>query len=312
MDSITFNGKVIAPGEQRYVDLRIAKLPTHTPIDLPIYISRARQEGPTLLLTAGLHGNEINGIEIVRRLIASKVLHPERGTVVAVPVVNIYGFLQQERYLPDGKDLNRSFPGNKNGSLAGRVAFAIVNQILPIIDVGVDFHTGGASKDNYPQTRCVLAHEDNRELAAAFSAPFTLNSPLIDRSFRKAAHRRGKSIIVYEGGESLRLDEQAIQHGIDGTLRLMKWLSMKSTAPQAILANRVLEKSVWVRARVSGLFRTELQPGDKISRNQPLGSISDPFGETEIEVKSPSNGYIVGLNRLPVVSAGDALIHLGH
>lgn len=312
MDSITFNGKVIAPGERRYVDLRIAKLPTHTPIDLPIYISRARQDGPTLLLTAGLHGNEINGIEIVRRLIVSRALHPERGTVVAVPVVNIYGFLQQERYLPDGKDLNRSFPGNKNGSLAGRVAFAIVNQILPMIDVGVDFHTGGASKDNYPQTRCVLAHQDNRELAAAFNAPFTLNSPLIDRSFRKAAYRRGKSIIVYEAGESLRLDEHAIQNGIDGTLRLMKWLGMKSTAPEASVPNRVLEKSVWVRARVSGLFRTELQPGDNVTRNQTLGSISDPFGETEIEVKSPSNGYIVGLNRLPVVSAGDALIHLGH
>lgn len=312
MKTMTLNGKNIAPGEHKYIDLRVAKLPTHTVIDLPVYVSRSVNDGPVLLLTAGLHGNETNGIEIVRRLITSGMANPTRGTVIAVPIVNIYGFLQQERYLPDGKDLNRSFPGNKNGSLAGRVAHAIVNQILPLADFGIDFHTGGASKDNYPQIRCVLSQPLNLDLAKAFCPPLILNSGLIDKSFRKAAHRRGKSIIVYEGGESLRFDETSIQAGIDGTLRLMKSMEMTETAPEAAVQPRIFQKSSWVRAKVSGLFRTLLNPGEKVMRGQSVGTITDPYGETNVVLKSPVNGYIVGLNRAPVISAGDALIHLGH
>jgi uncharacterized protein len=309
--TITINGKSVAPGERRYIDLRIARLPTHTVIDLPIYVSRAVEDGPTLLLTAGLHGDEINGVEIIRRLIADRDLKPARGTVIAIPVVNIYGFLQQARYLPDGKDLNRSFPGSKNGSLAARVAHAIVDEILPVIDFGVDFHTGGASKDNYPQIRCVISQAQNMALAKAFAPPFILNSKLIDRSFRKAAQRRGKSIIVYEAGESLRFDEHAIQEGIDGTLRLMHHYGMLDKAPEPHLT-RIFEKSTWIRARVSGLFRTSIQTGSRITRGQLLGTITDPFGESQIEIHSRQNGYIVGINHMPVVNAGDALFHLGH
>lgn len=308
---ITINGKSVQPGERRYVDLPIARLPTHTVIDLPVYVSRAIEDGPTLLLTAGLHGDEINGVEIIRRLIADRSLKPARGSVIAIPVVNIYGFLQQARALPDGKDLNRSFPGSSNGSLAARVAHAIVGEILPLIDFGIDFHTGGASKDNYPQVRCVIGLPQNLALAQAFAPPFILNSKLIDRSFRKAAHRRGKSIIVYEAGESLRFDENAIQQGIDGTLRLMQHFGMVNQAPppQEI---RIFDKSTWVRARVSGLFRTHQQPGTRVVRGQLLGTITDPFGESQIKIHSRQNGYIVGINNMPVVNAGDALIHLGY
>lgn len=312
MDSFVLNGKHVAPGEQCYIDLRIAKLPTHTVIDLPIFVSRSKNPGPTLLLTAGLHGNETNGIEIVRRIITDKKMHPTSGTLIAVPIVNIYGFLQQERYLPDGKDLNRSFPGNKTGSLASRVANVIVNELLPLVDFGIDFHTGGASKDNYPQIRCVLSHEQNVSLVEAFAPPFILNSSLIDKSFRKAAHRRGKSIIVYEGGESLRFDEMAIENGIDGTLRLMKSFGMRDDAPEISYKPRTFHKSSWVRAKVSGLFRTTLKPGDKVVRGQHLGSLTDPYGETNINLKATNNGYVVGLNRMPVVSAGDALLHIGN
>ncbi|MCH8523896.1 MAG: succinylglutamate desuccinylase/aspartoacylase family protein [Balneolales bacterium] len=309
---MALNGKVIVPGESKYYNLRVAKLPTHTVIDLPVYVSRSVNDGPVLLLTAGLHGNETNGIEIVRRLISDSMVSPQRGTVIAVPIVNIYGFLQQERYLPDGKDLNRSFPGSKTGSLASRVAHVIVNQILPLADYGIDFHTGGASKDNYPQIRCVLSHAMNLELAKAFGAPFIINSALIDKSFRKAAQRRGKSIIVYEGGESLRFDEPSIQCGIDGTLRLMKSLNMIDDAPDIPVKPRIFEKHSWIRAKVSGLFRTTLLPGDKVTRGQTVGSVTDPYGETNVVLKSPVNGYIVGLSRSPVVSAGDAVVHLGH
>jgi predicted deacylase len=309
--SFTINGNSVAPGESKYIDLRIARLPTHTVIDLPIYISRARQDGPTLLLTAGLHGDEINGVEIVRRLIADKLAQPENGTVIAVPIVNIYGFLQQARYLPDGKDLNRSFPGNKNGSLASRVAYAIVNHILPKIDYGIDFHTGGASKDNHPQIRCVLSNQTNLKLAKAFSPPFILNSNFINKSFRKAAQRRKKSIIVYEAGESLRFDDFAIQEGINGTLRLMKELGMCSIAPEPN-SSMILYKSIWVRAKVSGLFRTHLKPGDFVEKAQSVGSITDPFGESQLNITTSVSGYVVGLNHMPVVNAGDAIIHIGY
>lgn len=309
--TIKINGTIVAPGESKYIDLRIARLPTHTVIDLPIYISRSTNPGPVLLLTAGLHGDEINGVEIVRRLISEKLLIPDLGSVIAVPIVNIYGFLQQARYLPDGKDLNRSFPGNKNGSLASRVAYAMVNQILPMVDFGIDFHTGGASKDNYPQIRCVLDHGMNMKLARAFAPPFILDSKLIDSSFRKAAHRRKKHIIVYEAGESLRFNDFAIQEGIDGTLRLMKSFGMKSEAPEPH-DSKVFNNSYWVRAKVSGLFRTVLETGQFVNKGDTLGSLTDPFGESVTELKSTQSGCIVGLNHMPVVNAGDALMHIGH
>lgn len=308
--SFSINGNIVLPGESKYIDLRIARLPTHTVIDLPIYVSRSEHEGHTLLLTAGLHGDEINGVEIVRRLIAEKLAQPEIGTIIAVPIVNIYGFLQQARYLPDGKDLNRSFPGNKNGSLASRVAYAIVNHILPKIDFGIDFHTGGASKDNHPQIRCVLSNPTNMRLAEAFAPPYILNSNFINKSFRKAAHRRKKSIIVYEAGESLRFDDYAIQEGINGTLRLMKNLGMRSEAPEPH-SSLVLLKSIWVRAKVSGLFRTHLKPGDSVNKGQIIGSLTDPFGESQLDITSNVSGYVVGLNHMPVVNAGDAIIHIG-
>lgn len=309
--NIQINGKTVPPGESCYINLRIARLPTHTIIELPIFVSRSEKPGPVLLLTAGLHGDEVNGIEIVRRLISENHVKPDIGSVIAVPIVNIYGFLQQARYLPDGKDLNRSFPGNRNGSLASRVAHAIVHSIMPQADFGIDFHTGGASKDNIPQIRCVLNNETNMKLAKAFAPPFILNSPLIDKSFRKAAQRRGKSIIVYEAGESMRFDDNAIQEGINGTLRLMKSFGMRGEAPSAH-EPKVLDKSTWVRAKVSGLFRSSHKPGDKVYRGQKIGSITDPFGESSVKILANQSGYLLGVNHQPVVNAGDALIHIGY
>lgn len=307
----TINGETIPLGSSVQIHLRIARLPTHTNIDLPVYVFRAKEPGPTLLLTAGMHGDETNGIEIVRQLISSKKIMPERGSVIAIPIVNIYGFLQHARYLPDGKDLNRSFPGHKSGSLAKRVAWAVMNDIMPLVDYGVDFHTGGANVSNYPQIRCEFKFTKNGKLASFFNAPFTLNSPMIDKSFRKAAHKIGKNILVYEGGESMRFDEFAIREAIDGTLRLMKGLEMRSTAPEYLRQNLMLRKSKWIRARYSGLFHAFVKPGDKIRRNQEIGTITDPYGETTYKVKVSEGGYVIGLNYTPVLNAGDAILHLG-
>jgi len=301
----------INPGEFREVNINIARLPSRTQIDTPIYIYRGLEDGPVLALTAGMHGDEINGMEIVRRILDEGHNRVKRGTVVCMPVINVYGFLNYSREVPDGKDINRSFPGSKTGSLASRVAYHMTHDIIPAIDYGIDFHTGGAMRTNYPQVRCVLAEQRNVELAAAFHAPFTLDAPFRPNSLRQTAAKKKKNIIVYEGGESIRLDQHAIQEGINGTLRLMKYLNMIDAAPEPTEENKIIWNSSWVRARTAGLFQPVVASGQLIQKNQLIGSLTDPFGEFKEQIKSPSMGYVVGLNNNPVVNAGDALLHIG-
>jgi predicted deacylase len=309
-DTIKINGCSIAPGEQKQIELNIARLPTHTNIDLPIHIYRSEQEGPVLLLTGGLHGDEINGVEILRRMIHHDQLIPDIGTVIAIPLVNTYGFIQNIRGLPDGKDINRSFPGTESGSLASLMAHTLVNQILPHVDYGIDFHTGGDARANYPQIRCEWKLETNREIAKAFSPPIIVDSSVIDETFRKAAQDEDTPILVYEGGETLRFNEFVIEEGINGTLRLMEHLGMTHEGPDN-QETEIYDTSPWIRAHYGGLFQHKAQLGDHVSEGQLLGYISDPYGELWAEVKSPEKGRIVGLNNAPVVYKGDALVHIG-
>jgi uncharacterized protein len=309
-DFMQINGEKIARGEDKQLYLRIARLPTYTNIDLPVRVIRAKESGPVLLLTGGLHGDEINGIEIVRRMISRGLLNPERGTVIAIPLMNVYGFIQNVRGVPDGKDINRSFPGSKTGSLAKLVAFTIMNEIVPKIDYGIDFHTGGASRSNFPQIRCVFDLTKNMELAHAFAPPVILHSSLINKSFRKAAHRKRKHILVFETGESLRFDEHGIREGINGTLRVMKYLGMKKEAPEPSVITEVYEKSAWVRAKYAGLYNPKIKLGDPVKRNQLLGMITDPFGDEVFKVKCRYDGKVIGINNCPVVHKGDAILHI--
>ncbi|MCB9230327.1 MAG: succinylglutamate desuccinylase/aspartoacylase family protein [Bacteroidia bacterium] len=302
--------KTIAAGKDARIDLDIARLPIHLEVKMPVYVYRAKAPGPTLLLTAGIHGDEFNGTETLRRMIMDGSLKPETGTVIAIPIVNIYGFLHHTRSLPDGKDLNRSFPGGKTGSLARRIADVLMTQIIPLVDIGVDFHTGGDQISNFPQTRCVLDIPENRELAMQFGAPLTINSNLIPGSFRKEAWKKGKSILVFEGGQSQHLDEYAIAEGIAGTKRLMQARGLRNFGVEA-KETSVLKDSTWVRAKISGMAVPMVKSGDKVKLGQRLFSIGDPFGEVLKYVKSPGDGMVLGINRKPVVNAGAALIHLG-
>lgn len=308
---ISINGQDVGLGEQKEILLNIARLPTYTPIDLSVNVFRGEEDGPVLLLTGGLHGDEINGVEIIRRMIFKELIKPDKGTVIAIPLVNIYGFIQKQRDLPDGKDINRSFPGSKNGSLARLVSHTLMKKIFPQIDYGIDFHTGGDARDNYPQIRSQLKKEDNRKLAEAFAAPITVNSSLIDKSFRKVAQNKGKQILVFETGEAHRFDSFGIQEGINGTLRLMKHLGMREEAPEANEPD-VYQKSTWVRARYAGLFQQKIQLGDHVKKRQVLGHISDPFGHEWFKIISPQTGRIIGLNNAPVVHKGDALLHIAY
>jgi predicted deacylase len=311
MKQVIIAGQEIKPGEFKEININIARLPSHTQIDTPIYVSRALQDGPTLALTAGMHGDEINGMEIVRRILDGGLNRTKRGTVVCMPITNVYGFLNFSRDVPDGKDVNRSFPGSKNGSLASRVAYNLTHQIIPYIDYGIDFHTGGSMRTNYPQVRAMLNNETNLELAHAFSAPFTIDSSFRPNSLRKEASKKGKNIIVYEAGESLRFDQHGIEEGINGTLRLMRHLKMVDWAPEIKEENRIIWSSSWIRAKHAGLFQPAVQCGQLIHKGEWVGTITDPFGEFKEQVKASETAYVIGLNNSPVVNAGDALMHLG-
>jgi predicted deacylase len=305
------NSKLIKPGTNRSIEVNIARLPSHSSIDIVINVSRAIEPGPTLLLMGGLHGDEINGVEIIRRLIERGMNIPKIGTVICIPILNIFGFIHFSRYVPDGKDVNRSFPGNKNGSLASRIAYYLMKEIIPQIDYGVDFHTGGDDRSNYPQVRCMLQDAMNQKLAQAFHAPFTINSKYRPKSLRQSAARLGKNIIVYEGGESSRFDEFAIEQGMNGTLRLMNYLGMTDELPSPLTKNQIIANSSWIRAKSSGIFVPQVRYGDFVVKNSVIGNISDPFGEFNQKLKSRISGYVIGLNHQPLVHQGDALIHIG-
>lgn len=309
-DTITINGEKIGRGEDRKLFLRIARLPTHTNIDLPVRVLRSNEPGPVLLLSGGLHGDELNGIEIVRRMLQSGKAMPTRGSVIAIPLMNIYGFIQTVRGVPDGKDINRSFPGSKTGSLAKLVAYTIMTEIIPKIDYGIDFHTGGSNRSNLPQIRCMFGNDKNMELARAFSPPVIVHSGLIKGSFRSAAHKMKKQILVYETGESLRYDEAGIREGIEGTLRLMKYLGMTEKAVTASTEPEIYNHTLWHRAPYAGLFKTALRLGDTVKKRECIGYITDPFGLEVHKVICRNEGRVIGLNYCPVVHKGDAIIHI--
>ena len=311
MRIITIDGIQIKPGESRYLELNVARLPSGTQITMPVHVVRSENPGPVILLSGGMHGDEVNGIEIVRRFlnknITGKLL---KGSIVAMPIINVYGFINFSRDVPDGKDVNRSFPGKEDGSLASMVAHVMTHNILPEIDFGIDFHTGGASRTNFPQIRYEFGDQLAREVATAFAAPITLNSPVIKGSFRETAKSMGKSVIVFEGGETLRIDPHTVEIGMHGIKRVLHHFGMMDKSRSAGTI-RVFSESHWVRAEVSGLFRHKRESGRKVREGQTIGYISSPTNDYSVKVKSPYDGYIIGHNNFPLIHKGDALFHIG-
>ncbi len=303
--------QTIEPGENKLIRITVGRLPSDTRIDMYLHVCRSVNEGPTVLLMGGVHGDEINGVEIVRRIISYGIgENLQRGALIAIPVLNIYGFNNFSRDVPDGKDVNRSFPGSSRGSLASRVAHLFTKNILPLIDFGIDFHTGGQNHYNYPQIRFTKGHDQSRKLAEAFSAPFTISTGTIPKSLRKSAMDAGKPIIVFEGGENLRFDGFCIEKGLSGIKRLLAAHGMLPTAPTAN-PSILVEKRTWLRAKRPGMFRWWKQSGQKVVKGEPLGVINDPYGQDEISVNAPRDGYIIGHNNAPVIGQGDALFHIG-
>ncbi len=313
-DELVIGGDAIRPGTRRTVRIELPLLYTHTPVVLSAHVIRGRRDGPRLFISSAIHGDEINGVEIIRRLVRASALSHLRGTLITVPVVNVYGFVRQTRYLPDRRDLNRSFPGTEKGSLAARLAHTFMGEIVDKSTHGIDLHTGAVHRDNLPQIRGAFEEGDIVDrMAKAFGAPVILNSNLRDGSLREAACDRGIPIIIYEAGEALRFDELSIRAGVKGIIGVMREIGMlrpsrKSTSrkPQPVVAN----SSIWVRASQSGVLRALKPMGARVKKNDLLGMIADPYGENEEPVLASASGVIIGKVNLPLVSEGEALYHI--
>jgi len=308
---IVIGGVEVAPGSRRTIDLPLPPLYTHTSVAMPVHVVHGRSPGPCLFVTATVHGDEINGIEIIRRLLRTKSLERLSGTLIAVPVVNVYGFVAQSRYLPDRRDLNRSFPGSEKGSMAARLADTLMSEIVSKCTHGIDLHTAAEGRTNLPQIRVDLdLHPELRELAEAFAPPIVLDSSTRSGTLRDAVG--DKPMLLYEAGEALRFDELAIRAGLKGTLRVMRHLGM---LPQPKTREKrsspwFASNSIWMRAPQSGILRQRLPLGGIVEEGDVLGWIADPFGQQEEAIVSEVAGVLIGLTRLPLVHEGEALFHV--
>ncbi len=308
---LSIGGTAIKPGKRTVINLPVPPLYTHTPLTMPVHIVRGEKDGARLFVSAAVHGNEINGIEIIRRLLKLELISKIRGTLIAVPVVNIYGFINQSRYLPDRRDLNRSFPGSGSGSLAGRLANIFLEEIASRCTHGIDLHTAAIHRDNLPHVRTYLEDPEARRMAEKFSVPVILNTALTEGSMRKALYEKNIPVIVYEGGEALRFNEQAIRAGVNGIVSVMRELGMLPESKSSAGTESVVAKSgVWIRASDSGIFRSAVSTGAVVKKDQELGVITDQSGAEKKRVRSSVNGIVIGCIRIPLVHEGEALFHV--
>ncbi|MFL9829915.1 succinylglutamate desuccinylase/aspartoacylase family protein [Flavobacterium sp. ST-87] len=311
--SITILGETILPGESKTIDMEIAKLHNSAKLKIPIIIQRSKTDGPVVLFSAGIHGDEINGIEIVRQIITKKINKPKKGTIICIPIVNMFGFINQSRQFPDGRDLNRVFPGSKKGSLASQFAYHILTQIMPHVDYAIDFHAGGAGRFNAPQIRLEPNNTELKVLADVFNAPFTLFSKNIAGSFRNASQKSNVKMLLFEGGKSLDINNAVANEGLEGVKRFLEHLNMLHPKHQTIKKQTesiCIEKSTWIRANSSGLLHNAIHINSFVKKGTILATITDPFGKFERKVKAPNDGYIINVNHSPIVYQGDAIYHI--
>jgi predicted deacylase len=302
---------VVQPGERATVRLPVADLYTGTSLAMPVHVVCGRRDGPVLFVSAAIHGDELNGVEIIRRLLKRRALSSMRGTLLAVPIVNVHGFLDQSRYLPDRRDLNRSFPGSRKGSVAARMAHTFMHEIVAKADFGIDLHTGAINRSNLPQIRGNLDDEATLDLAKAFGAPVIVNSNVRDGSLRQCAADKGMPMLIYEAGEALRFDEVSIRAGLRGTLNAMRHIGMLPLSKKTRPVSPVLADSTsWVRAPESGIVIPRVELGSRVTAGQALAVIGDPVSDKEAQVKAPFDGIIIGQSKLPLAHEGDALFNV--
>jgi len=312
-DILEILGVKVALGESAIVNFEVAKLHTQNDIKVPIIIERSKLPGPTVLITAGIHGDEVNGVEIVRQLISKGINKPKIGTTICLPVINVYGFIHMDREFPDGRDLNRVFPGSKNGSLASRVAHKLMTEVVPYADLVLDFHTGGADRFNAAQIRIVKNDLLLEELAEIFGAPLILFTKNIGKSFRHSCQKKGIPILLFEGGKSFHINSTITNTGVNGAKRVLSHMGMlkskfKVSSPKKSCVK--ITDSKWIRASHSGMFKPRVSIQTWVTKGAALGHITDPYGNSNFVVKAPNDGYIFNVNESPIIYQGDAIFHI--
>ncbi len=315
-ETIVLAGQSIARGERRKLQLHVGKLYDNTDIKIPLEVVRGSLDGPTLFVSAAVHGDELNGVEVCKRLLDVRFLRDLRGCLIVIPIVNVFGFNNLSRYLPDRRDLNRSFPGSPNGSLASRLAHTFMQEVVAKADYGIDLHTGAVHRKNLPQIRAAIDDPKTLSLAEAFGIPVIVHSEVRDGSLRQAVHEMQIPILLYEGGEALRYDEHAIRVALHGILSVMHAIGMLD--PQKRLGKFqqkhaspfIAKSSHWIRANRSGILKTLTKIGAMVHKDEVVALISDPYGDDVDIVKARLDGVVIGSNQLPVVYEGDALFHV--
>lgn len=310
-DPFHFAGHAIGPGQRRRIEIPIARLSFGAPVSLDAEVIVGKKSGPTLFVCAAIHGDEINGVEVISRLARVRALSRLRGRLILIPVVNVFGFMAQSRYLPDRRDLNRSFPGSSTGSLAGQIANAMMEHVIAPSDFGIDLHTGAIHRRNLPQIRANLEDEKLKELSLAFGAPVALDASLLEGSLRQAASEQGVPVMTYEAGEALRFEERFIRPGVTGVIRVMEALGMIAPLHKPLKKKpEIARSSKWLRAPAAGVLRAQVKLGEEVKEGEELGYVAAPFGDEPEPVIADRDGIVVGLSALPVVNRGDALFHI--
>jgi len=303
-------GQRVAPGTRRQINLPAGRLPSGTELSLRLQVLHGTELGPTIWMSGAIHGDEIVGVEIIRRVLETIDERELRGTIIAVPVVNVFGFVAESRYLPDRRDLNRSFPGSRRGSLASRLARLFVDNVLEPTEFGIDFHAGSDDRTNLPQIRGNLEDQETRRLATAFSAPLMIHAKTIKGSLRETAVKRGKRVLLFEGGEPRRFNPGPVQAGADGALRVLHALSMIEASPVSMIESAEASSATWVRAPRGGIFHLQTRLGARVRRGELIGIITEPSGRGGREVRARASGMIMGHAVNPLVHQGDSLVHI--
>jgi len=311
-EPLTINGTLIEQNSRTTIYLPVGRLYTHAPMKIPVHVIRGKYPGPRLFISAAIHGDEINGVEIIRRLLKLPALKRLKGTLITVPIVNVHGLINHSRYLPDRRDLNRSFPGSEKGSLAARLAYLFMQEIVAKSTHGIDLHTGAIHRSNLPQIRANLDDLETEKLAKAFEVPVIISSNLRDGSLREAAAEYGIPMLLYEAGEALRFDEVSISAGVKGIVNVMRTLEMlpPSRRKAKHIEPVVARSSSWVRAPDSGILRAMVPLGGRVKKDTLLGVVADPIGENDVNITSAFSGIVIGRTNLPLVNEGDALYHI--
>ena len=305
-------GHEILPGSRTRFDVRIGTRVTGAEVMLPIEVVAGASEGPRLFVCAAVHGDEISGVEIIRRVLRRKLSEQLRGSLIAAPILNVFGFAALTRYLPDRRDLNRSFPGSPEGPLASRIAHIFLTEIVANATHGIDLHSGAIHRSNLPQIRACLDDAETMRIAKAFGVPVVINANVRDGSLRQAVLERGIPMLLYEGGEALRFSEPVIRAGTRGILAVMRDLGMLPPAETAAADHQpyIAQSSFWIRAPESGILRARAELGANVEAGERVGVIADPLGTRNVDVTADKSGIVIGRTELPLVNEGDAVFNV--